>query len=124
MIEKNSVLSAGSRYVVGGVTEVNTRALEYWEPNTFRLDDTDRVYTVEARFSGRLDLIAQLLLEDSRLWWFIAQYNAILDPFAEIIPGRMLRVPTKDRAQSMLSGVLGGIASTREVPLTNITPVV
>jgi hypothetical protein len=123
-MEKNSTLLPKSRYVVGGVTEVNAKALECWEPNAFRPNSTDRTYVVEARFAGRLDLIAQLYLDDSRLWWLVAQYNAILDPYAEIFPGRLLRIPTKDRAQSMLSGKLGGIASTREVPLTNISPIV
>lgn len=124
MAETNSTLLARSRYVAGGITEVNTRALEWWERANFREDNTDRLYAIEARFNGRLDLIAQLFLEDSRLWWVIAQYNAILDPYVEISVGRILRIPTRDRVLSMLTGKFGGAASTREVPLTNITPIV
>lgn len=124
MAERNSTLMPRGRYVAGGVTEVNTRALEWWERANFRDSDTDRLYAVEARFNGRLDQIAQLFLEDSRLWWFIAQYNAILDPYVEVSEGRILRIPTKDRTLTMLTGKLGGADSTREVPLTNITPIV
>lgn len=124
MAETNSTLVHKSRYVSGGITEVNTNALEWWERATFRLDATDRIYTIEARWNGRLDMIAQQFLDDSRLWWFIAQYNAVLDPFNEIYEGRVLRIPTKVRVQSMLSGKLGGATSTREVPLTNVSAIV
>ena len=123
-METNSTLVAKSRYVVGGITEVNNTGLEWRERSNFRLDGSDRMYVVQDKYAGRLDLIAQDFLDDSRLWWFIAQYNAILDPFGEIFGGRILRIPTKDRAITMLTGKLGGVASTREVPLTNITPIV
>lgn len=124
MAEKNSTLIKNSRYVVGGVTEVNTNALEWWERVDFQGDDSDIRYVVEAKFSGRLDLIAAQFLGESRMWWVIAQYNAVLDPFTEIVPGRELRIPLRSRVQSMLSGKLGGALSTREVPLSNISPIV
>jgi hypothetical protein len=123
-MQKNSTVITKSRYVSGGVTEVNSNAIEWWERANFRLDSSDRQYVVQEKYNGRLDLIAQDFLDDSRLWWFIAQYNAILDPFTEIFPGRVLRIPTKDRALSMMTGKLGGVSSTREVPLTNISPIV
>ncbi len=123
-METNSTLVSKSRYVAGGITEVNNTALEWWERSNFRLDGSDRFYVVQEKYAGRLDMIAQDFLDDSRLWWFIAQYNAVLDPYGEIFPGRVLRIPTKDRAITMLTGKLGGVASTREVPLTNITPIV
>ena len=124
MAETNSVLLRNSRYVVGGLTEVNPTALEWWERVTFTADKTDRTYVVEQKFAGRLDLIAALYLDEPRYWWFIAQYNAILDAYSEISVGRLLYIPTKERMQSMLVGKVGGAASTREVPLTNITPIV
>lgn len=124
MAETNSTLLARGRYVAGGVTEVNSRALEWWERASFREDGSDRLYVIEARFEGRLDQIAQVFLGDSRLWWFIAQYNAILDPYVEVSEGRILRIPTTDRVLSMLTGKLGGADSKREVPLTSITPIV
>jgi hypothetical protein len=124
MAETNSTLLKNSRYVAGGITEVNSTALEWWERAQFQGSDTDGSYVVEAKFVGRLDLIAMQFLGDSRLWWVLAQYNAILDPFNEIVTGRVLRVPTTSRVQTMLSGKLGGVKSTREVPLTNISPIV
>jgi hypothetical protein len=125
MAETNSTLQQQSRYVAGGTTEVNsTPALEWWERAVFKASPTDRSYVVEAKFAGRLDLIAASFLNNSRLWWFIAQYNAVLDPYNEITVGRVLWIPTIDRVQTMLVGKLGGIASTREVPLTNVSPIV
>lgn len=124
MAETNSTLIKSSRYVSGGITEVNSQALEWWERNKFQQDASDRTYVVEARFNGRLDLIATSFLENSRLWWIIAQYNSILDPFNEIVEGRVLYIPTISRVQQMLNGKLGGVDSTREIPLTNITPIV
>lgn len=123
-MEKNSTLVQNSRYVVGGETEVNQTALEWWERTNFTLDSTDVTYTVEAKVEHRLDLIAEAYLGDGSLWWLIAQYNMILDPFAEVTVGRILRIPTPARAKTMLKGKLGGFESTREVPLTNITPIV
>lgn len=124
MAETNSVNLAKSRYVAGGTTEVNTLALEWWERASLAPDSSDTTYVIEAKSEGRLDLIAKAYLDDERLWWLIAQYNALLDPFNECITGRVLRIPTKARAQTMLSGKIGGYDSTREVPLSSITPIV
>jgi hypothetical protein len=123
-MEKNSTLVQNSRYVSGGQTEANSKALEWWERATFTLDESDTQYVVEKNTVGRLDLIAQAFLDDTHLWWLVAQYNAILDPFTEIFEGRILRIPSKARAQTMLSGKLGGYPSAREVPVLNITPIV
>lgn len=124
MAEKSSVLVRNSRYVSGGTSEVNARAIEWWERTPLTPDDSDVLYVVERRWEGRLDLIANALLGDSRLWWLIAQYNAILDVPGEIREGRVLRVPVKERAQSFLNGRIGGIDSLREVPTDTISPIV
>ncbi len=124
MAETNSTLVQKSRYVVGGQTEVNSKRLEWWERASFTLDDSDTTFVIDQKTEGRLDLVAKAFLGDNHLWWLIAQYNLILDPFSEIVTGRVLRIPSKDRVQSLLAGKLGGYASTREVPLSNITPIV
>ncbi len=123
MAEKNSTLVRSSRYVSGGTTEVNSRALEWWERKVLAINDDDSSYVVEKRFEGRLDLIAALYLNEPRYWWIVAQYNNVLDPVAEITEGVILYIPTIDRVKTMLSGTLGGVVSTREVPLS-IFPIV
>jgi hypothetical protein len=123
-MEKNSTLVQNSRYVVGGNTETNQNALEWWERTVFTLDATDTTYVVEDKVAGRLDTIAKVYLGDDSLWWLLAQYNMILDPYEEIVVGRVLRIPSPARVKTMLKGKIGGFESTREVPLTNITPIV
>jgi hypothetical protein len=125
-METSSVLVQNSRYVVGGQTEVNSSGtrLEWWERANFSTDDTDTRLVITKKYVGRPDLIAYDYLADSHLWWFICQYNAILDAFDEISEGRIIRIPTKLRMQTMLSGKTGGYASTRTIPTNNITAIV
>ena len=124
-MEKNSVLVKGSRYVAGGSTEVNKVSLEWWERNVYVTDPTDFMYVVEQRFEGRLDLITAIYLgeQNIRYWWLVAMLNNILDPYTELKTGRVIRIPTKERLQNMLSGKLGGVPSTREIPIS-ILPIV
>lgn len=109
----NSLFLGSSRYVQGGDTETANNRLEWWERINFPADPTDIGYIVENVYEGRLDLLASLFYGDSKLWWFIAQYNNIIDPIGEVTAGRVLYIPTKDRALMMLVGSTGGIASTR-----------
>ena len=124
-MEKNSTLVRGSRYVSGGTTEVNQVALEWWERAVFEIDPSDIQYVVEKRFEGRLDLITAVYLgeQNVRYWWVVAMLNNILDPYTEVTTGRIIRIPTRERLQNMISGKLGGVPSTREVP-TTILPII
>lgn len=121
--EKNSVLRRRTRYSSGGVTEVSSGKLEWWERNFMPAGDDDKIYTVERRFEGRIDLIAALFLGEPRLWWVLAQYNSILDPHAEVIEGAQIFIPSQARVDSFLEGRTGGVPSAREVP-TSILPIV
>lgn len=123
MAEKNSVLIRTSRYVSGGETEVNQRALEWWERTNLTAADDDTPYVIERKFEGRLDQIAALFLGEPRFWWVLAQYNNVLDPHAEITEGAVIYIPSTERVQAILSGKTGGVRSTREVP-TSILPIV
>jgi hypothetical protein len=81
------------------------------------------VYVVERKFVGRIDQIAAVFLGDGTLWWLLAQYNSILDPFSEIVEGAQIFIPSRERVSAMLEGRTGGVPSTREVP-TTILPIV
>jgi hypothetical protein len=109
----SSVQVKTSRYVQGGQTEVGAIGLEWWNKFNFPKDGSDLIYIVEQRFEGRLDLIANAFYNDPKLFWFIGQYNDILDPFAEIVVNRQLVIPTLERVQLLMNNRLGGIASTR-----------
>lgn len=123
MAEKNSTLLRTSRYVSGGIAEVNSKAIEWWERSVIPLANDDTTYVVEKRFEGRLDLIAAVYLGEPRYWWVVAQYNNILDPYEEILEGVIIRIPSIDRVKALLSGKLGGVPSERVVP-TSILPIV
>lgn len=123
MAEKNSVFVKASRYVSGGSTEVNSSALEIWERVIFPINDDDTSYVVEKRFEGRADIIAGIYYGEPRYWWIIAQYNNVLDVNAELTEGTVLYIPTLDRVKTILNGTMGGVPSTREVPLA-ILPIV
>jgi hypothetical protein len=123
MAEPNSTLVRSSRYTAGGTSEVNSKAIEWWERDVIPVDASDTVYVVEAQYVGRLDQIAAIYLLEPRYWWIIAQYNNVLDPYNEIQEGTILYIPSIDRVKSLVSGKTGGVPSTREVPLS-ILPIV
>ena len=119
----NTLHNKYSRYVAGGVTERGSTAVEWWERYNFLKDPSDQVYTVENFYEGRLDLIAAVFYNESRWWWFIAQYNNILDPFSEIVAGRVLLIPTQTRLNLMIGKIQGGVPSTRE-DVSVISPII
>lgn len=122
--EKNSVQRRKTRYSAGGSTEVNQTALEWWERAILTQDESDTPYVIEKRFENRLDLIAALFLGEPRYWWVIAQYNNVLDAVGEIREGATIYIPSPDRVEAILSGGrIGGVPSTREVPVS-ILPIV
>jgi hypothetical protein len=122
-MQTNSTKVRYSRYVSGGTTEVGQNAIEWWERQTFTSNPDDQVYVVERRFANRLDLIAATFLDEPRHWWVIAMLNNILDPYNEVTEGTIIYIPTRERVKTLLSGKLGGVTSTREVP-TTIMPIV
>ena len=115
---QNSLFDRSSRYVKGGVTETASNRIEWWERTIFQPDASDVFYVIEDIYDRRPDQIASVFLNDPRLWWFIAQFNNILDPFSEMTTGTVLRLPTAERAMLMLTGKPGGVASKRELTPT------
>lgn len=120
---QNSLNNKFSRYVGGGETESANGMIEWWERANLQSSDTDTVYTVENFYEGRLDLIASVFYNEPRYWWVIAQYNNILNPFSEIVAGRVLLIPSKERMPMLLNTKQGGVVSTKQ-PINTISPVV
>lgn len=109
----NSVLNRTSRYVCGGTTEVSPTSIEWFERTSIPFADDDVVFVVTEELSGRLDMIAKIFLGDQKLWWLIAMHNNILDVNLEVSTGVILSIPTRERAQTFLTGKVGGVESTR-----------
>lgn len=55
----------------------------------------DRYYDVLP--GDNFQRIAYRMLGDSRLWWVVADFNDIMDPFVELEPGSTVRVPSASR---------------------------
>lgn len=113
---KNSTYNIkNGRYVKGGVTEVSSFALEWWEKKTIPQDPSDLLYVVEQKYEGKPHLLGLLFYGDTFLSWIIWQYNSIIDPMSELVEGKLIRVPLLDRINATLNkgNKPGGIASTR-----------
>jgi hypothetical protein len=114
MSTNSSVQSKSSRYTQGGITEVGPVGLEWWNRFNLPLDpNSDSFYTVDTQTERRIDKIAIGFYNDPTLWWIIAQYNNILDPYTEIEKGRVLYIPSRERVDLMMTNKIGGIESTR-----------
>jgi hypothetical protein len=99
---KNSTNYYKSRYVSGGTTQTKPNFLQWWDKKTFPFDLTDVYYILEKKFEHRPDLVSHAFYDDPYLWWFICQYNAVLDINSEFVEGLVLRIPTKDRMTTFL----------------------
>lgn len=123
MNNANSLYNKYSRYIAGGISEVADNRIDWWERGNLAGADDDTIYVVENFYEGRLDLIASVFYNEPRWWWIIAQYNSVLDPFGEILAGRVLLLPAKERIMSMISTKKGGIQSKKQ-PINSISPVI
>jgi len=117
MSVKNSTYNLkNGRYVLGGTTEMSTFGLEWWSRAKISSHPSDIVYVVEKKYEGKPQLLGYVWYGDEGLWWVIAQYNGIIDPIEEIVEGKVLLIPLKDRMQRelFLGKATGGAPSKRE----------
>ena len=113
---KNSTYNVkNGRYVLGGQTEVSASFLEHWDRWEIPLSVDDIIYVMEKKYEGRPDMLGVLFYGDPGLWWTVCTYNGIINPFEELIEGKVLRVPLKERLMSVINKKLaiGGVISTR-----------
>lgn len=95
-----------SRYVNGGVTEVSPGFYEWWERVIVDKTSDDIVYTMEEKYVNRPDLLAYAFYQDSTLWWFICQYNDIINPMDELIAGKILYIPSITKLPSIVNNFI------------------
>lgn len=65
--------------------------------------DDDTFVTVTDRFVERPDLVGFTAYGDRRLWWVVYEFNNIRDPFFELRPGQILRLPSRTRVIQALN---------------------
>lgn len=77
----------------------------WWERLILPPDESDRMYTIEPLYKGVAGyiLLATAIYGYPSLGLFICQYNNIIDPVNEFIPGKQIRLPTKERIMSLIN---------------------
>ena len=86
-----------SRYVQGGETFRTNVRLKWWEKRIFPKKDTDLFFEITPKYVGRPDLIAFDVYNNVALNWLVLQYNTIMDINLELVAGKIIRLPRKDR---------------------------
>ena len=64
----------------------------------------DFLYTIEAQYAGRPDLLAYDLYDNAALWWVFTQRNldVIQDPIFDFTPGTQIYIPKRRSLFSVL----------------------
>ena len=93
----NSTDNRYSRYVQGGLTDIYSKRLGWWEKRNLAQQDDDFIITVEEFETGRPDLISHRVYGKASYAWLVLQYNNIADPITEIVAGASIRMPSRGR---------------------------
>ena len=95
---KSSVKKKYSRYTQGGVSSVGERFIRWWERDKMPRDEiTDLLYVIPLIYAGAPDLIAYDYYGKNNLGWVVLQYNNIIDINEELVVGKKILLPSKDR---------------------------
>jgi len=52
---------------------------------------------------GRPDIISKRAYDTEELWWVICQYNGVVNPILDIIPGMVVLIPNYSALTQVLS---------------------
>jgi len=86
-----------TRYEFGGTVEANAVGVGFWTRDTMPRRDDDIYITLNERTVLRPNLITYELYGRDNLVWLLLQYNNILDPVAELVPGKVVALPNPSR---------------------------
>lgn len=99
--DKSSVLKKNTRYVQGGISDVTSTAVKWWEKRedilTDQVDDIPS-FALPSIYHQRPDLLSYALYGRPDLKWLILQYNNIVDINEEFVTGAMITAPSVTRA--------------------------
>lgn len=106
----NSINDPNSRYVQGGVTDVYSTRLGWWERTApvFSTDDI-LITSLPPKYNTRPDLLAYDLYGKAVFAWVVLWYNTIVDINTEFVTNASLRCPSSSRLySSILTSQTGG----------------
>lgn len=104
-----STAKSYTRYVQGGVTDVFRTRLGWWERQIIATDVSDFPFTLGFKHANAADLIAFEIYGKEAYEWLVLQFNNIVDPLYELVPGAVIMLPQPARVfTSILNKPTGG----------------
>lgn len=85
------------RYEFGGTTDTNAVGTGMWTRKVFDRRSDDIMVTLTDHNRTHLNLITYQLYGDDSLGWLVLQYNNIIDPVEELVPGLVIAMPHPSR---------------------------
>lgn len=88
-----------------GNTEIfNDQYLDHFQIRPVPASASDVVYTIEAQYNHRPDLLAYDLYNNTKLWWVFAQRNmdVIRDPIYDFRSGVTIYIPQGPQIRKLL----------------------
>jgi len=75
-------------------TPVTNNYLDVFTIRPVSASADDILYTIDAKFAYRPDLLAYALYNEPRLWWVFTQRNldVIQDPILDFVPGKQIYI--------------------------------
>jgi hypothetical protein len=85
-------------------TSIKDDYLDVLTIRTVSEEPDDFLYTIEAQYTYRPDLLAYDLYGDAALWWVFTQRNldVIQDPVFDFIPGTQIYIPKGNSLKTIL----------------------
>lgn len=106
---KRSTDNSNSRLVQGGLTDIYSNRLGWWEKRVLARSHDDFVLAVREHEVARPDLIAHRAYGKAVYAWLVLQYNNIVDPETEMATGTVLYLPTQRRLMlDIVTKTVGG----------------
>lgn len=104
----NSLEYKNSRYIQGGLTQPKPGRLGWWERDIIPTAEDDITFVVTVDFAQRPDMIAYAAYDNPTLAWLVLQYNTIQDVETELVVGKTIKLPSRNRVlTSILSRPIG-----------------
>lgn len=87
-------------------TSITRNYLDILSIRPVSAEPDDFLYTLEAQYTYRPDLLAYDLYEDASLWWVFMQRNldVIQDPIWDFVPGIQIYLPKNSSLKTVLGG--------------------
>ena len=68
--------------------------------NNFQVKDKVRLYQLDSYEAYRPDIISFRIYQNTEYWWILLKFNNIIDPFTELKPGLIIKVPSANDIQN------------------------